>query len=430
VRDARRHAAAGASQAPARARLPRLDAMPGIAGPQLVAAVARQRNRHALARRRGDVVGRNRRRIAERLVEVPRQPRQQLVNLRLDHRRVEPAPEVRRDPLRLVDLVERLVRESDRGREHRRIARLRHVGDDRRRIDAAREERAQGHLADEAHPDRFGQERIQFLDVPRFIVRVAVTGEFQIPVLRHPHRVAIGDEHVPRRQLLDVPVDRVGAGHVEEGEIGVDRFRRPRPIDRRIFEERLDLRAEHEPAAAQLRVVDRLDADAIACEQQALPARIPDREREHAAEAFDAGIAPLLVPVDDHLGVGMGAEPVARALQLRAQVREVVDLAVERHPDAAVLVRQRLLTRGDVDDAQPAMREADALAHVVPVGVGAPVRDGVRHRRQQLTIDRRLCRGREFSSETTHREPGLRDYEVASSGLGSPSKARSSSAVR
>jgi hypothetical protein len=118
VSEPRRDVATGGTQSSADARFPQLDAVPRIAGPQLVAAVARESNRYALARRRRHVVRRHRGGIAERLVEVPREARQELFDLRMNDRRREPASEMLRDALRLVQLVVFLVGEADRRREH------------------------------------------------------------------------------------------------------------------------------------------------------------------------------------------------------------------------------------------------------------------------------------------------------------------------
>ena len=94
----------------------------------------------------------------------------------------------------------------------------------------------------------------------------------------------------------------------------------------------------------------------------------------------------LLVEVDDRLGVGARAEPVALGLEARAQLGVVVDLAVEGDPDRAVLVGHRLVPgRRQVDDRQPPVAE-----HHAPVGrlpqagvVGAAVGHGVAHGRHR-----------------------------------------------
>ena len=103
-------------------------------------------------------------------------------------------------------------------------------------------------------------------------------------------------------------VDRVGRRDVEQRQVGVDRVGAPVARDVGILEQRLDLGAEDDAAAGQLGVVERLDAQPVAGEQQPARAGVPHREREHAAEAIDAALAPLFVAVDDDLGVGAGAE--------------------------------------------------------------------------------------------------------------------------
>ncbi len=97
--------------------------------------------------------------------------------------------------------------------------------------------------------------------------------------------------------------------------------------------------------------------------------RVPDREREHPAQIAHAVGAVLLEVVDDRLGVAAGLEAVALPLQRRPQRREVVDLAVERDDDRAVLVLHRLVAGDEIDDRQPAVAERDLLRG--PVGVAA-----------------------------------------------------------
>ena len=121
----------------------------------------------------------------------------------------------------------------------------------------------------------------------------------------------------------------------------------------------LQLRAETEPSAA-LGVVERLDAQAVAREQELPLPRVPEREGEHAAQPLDAARPELLVEVHDDLGVGRRREAVAARHELAPQLAVVVDLAVEDDPDRAVLVGDRLLAGLEVDDGQPAHAEPDA----------------------------------------------------------------------
>src|SRR5207247_2599339 len=86
-------------------------------------------------------------------------------------------------------------------------------------------------------------------------------------------------------------------------------------------------------------------------------ARVPDRNGEHAAEAGCEAAAVLLVEVYEHLGVAVRAKTVTGALELGAQLPVVVDLAVLDDVDAAVLVRDRLVARLEVDDREPPRRQ-------------------------------------------------------------------------
>src|SRR5215218_7939119 len=72
---------------------------------------------------------------------------------------------------------------------------------------------------------------------------------------------------------------------------------------------------------------------------------------------------PLLEGVQDHLGIGMVGQPTvpAELLELAADIKVVVDLAVVDEPERAVLVRHRLIGFvGEVDDLEPSKAKANA----------------------------------------------------------------------
>ena len=96
-----------------------------------------------------------------------------------------------------------------------------------------------------------------------------------------------------------------------------------------VGEQRLQLGAEKKRAVRERRVVERLDAEPVAREEERLPVAVPEREREHAAEALDAALAPRLPRMHDHLGVALRAEGVAEPRELGNERLVVVDLAVE-----------------------------------------------------------------------------------------------------
>src|SRR5262249_35581792 len=151
-----------------------------------------------------------------------------------------------------------------------------------------------------------------------------------IPALA-AHLTSLTHQHGARRELLDALEDR-------------ERRRRVAIAKKEIEGHRVDIRASLQPSddgphlrsepdgAAVDRVVDELDAHRAASAPQPLSRHIPDRHPEHAVETVEDVRPPLLVAVDDDLGVGLGPEPVATALQLAPELLEVVDLAVEDDP--------------------------------------------------------------------------------------------------
>src|SRR6185312_2799554 len=127
-------------------------------------------------------------------------------------------------------------------------------------------------------------------------------------------------------------------------------------VDQAALENRLDLRSEEEPVAG-LRPVERLDAEPIACEEQALPCGIPDGKCEHAAKVIDRRCTPLLVRMHDRFGIGTSRVSMAGRFEACANVAVVIDFAVEDDPDRLIFIRQRLMPGGEINDAQPAMTE-------------------------------------------------------------------------
>ena len=107
-------------------------------------------------------------------------------------------------------------------------------------------------------------------------------------------------------------------------------------------ENRLGLRGKHEPFAVA-QEIQGLDAQAIAPQNQALLAGIPQREAVHAGQMLDAGQAVLLVKMDDDLGIAPGSKAVPQRGQARGQFPVVEDLAIAH----------------DVDGFRPRWRSAD-----------------------------------------------------------------------
>jgi len=374
-----------------------------VAGGELVAAEAREGDGDMTPCLLAEVPGRDRRGVRHRLVEGSDQlgqDRDQIgLHLELAVVRVVALGELPGE----APLVEGLApgRVADREGMDRRARVLRHQRDERARVDPAGEEAAEGHVRDQPDPDRLvellAQAGGRILEAHAFVDVV-----LEIPVSTNRHRAALGDEDVPRAQLLDAFEHGERLGYVEQGEEVVHGGGAQPAPDRGMRQQRLQLRAPDE-LAVDLGEEELLDADAVAGQQQTLTPIIPDREGEHAAQMGDAVVAPLLVGVDDRLGVGRGGEPVAVGLELLAQLPEVVDLAVEDDPDAPVLVGDRLIAAGEVDDGEPSHAETGAIGaggigagrtgapsaeDASPLAVGSPMRNDVIHALEHVGRDR------------------------------------------
>ena len=71
--------------------------------------------------------------------------------------------------------------------------------------------------------------------------------------------------------------------------------------------------------------------------------------------------------------------------ELLAELPEVVDLAVADDGDGAVLVRDRLIARRQVDDAESPDPQPDARREVEALAVGSAMAKAVGHPLGQLT---------------------------------------------
>ncbi len=305
-----------------------------------------------------------------------------------------------------VSSYDGLALEADAERLDRRRLQPAHHADHDRRVDAAAQERAQRHVADETAldcsrdeiadaGDRFfpfdwrngvGLRKSNLPERPRACASIRLDRH-------HGARLELLDALVERCRTRDVAVNEVGRHGVR---IGFDR-------DVRMSEEGLDFRRERDEP---VRTVDeqRLLAGPIARDRQATVALVPDRQREHPVELVDGVGALLLVQVDDRFRVALRSEPVAARDETRAQILEVVDLAVEDEPDRAVLVGHRLArVRRQIDDAQPPEAEPGPAAgrDVHAVAVGAAMEHAIPHG-GHIRFARRPAVEPQFTADAAH----------------------------
>ena len=182
-----------------------------------------------------------------------------------------------------------------------------------------------------------------------------------------------------RRELPDSLEHGRRPGHELVAQVVVHRLEVHGPGDVRVLEDRLDLRAEDQ-AVLGPRVVERLDPDPVARQQELAADAVPEREREEPAEALHAARAPRLVGVDDDLRVAAPPEAVPERLELPAEPLVVEHLAVVDELDRAVLVRDGLGAGGrQVDDPEAPRDEPDGAILEDGALVGAAVLDHLPH---------------------------------------------------
>ena len=75
---------------------------------------------------------------------------------------------------------------------------------------------------------------------------------------------------------------------------------------------------------------------------------------------------------------------MAGGFELRPERAEVVDFAVEDDPDGPIFVVDRLMSRRQIDDAQPPHAERNPLVHEPAFVVGAAMPDDLAHPADQF----------------------------------------------
>ncbi len=347
----------------------------GISGEELVAAVARERHGDVPARETRDDLRRDLRGIGEGLVVPSRQRRDDLARgAILDIELGMLGAEMGRHLLGVAGLVESIRGEADGEGLHRARAFRLHQRGDERRIDAARQERAERHIRHHLVAHRAAQRALElaqesgFVRLARGIEAKARGRLLEIPVALEPWvTIAAEREHHSRLELVHAAIDAMGRRHVAEAQEGGDGVR----IDLRapvgMAVQRLQLRAEQEraPGAAP---IERLDPEPVADQRELALLAIPQRQREHPlAFAQCRHDAPAREALDQHFRIRMAAQHDTVLAQALGKLAVIVDLAVIGDDIAAIGAGHRLVPGGtDVDDGEAAVAEGDARFRVDP----------------------------------------------------------------
>jgi hypothetical protein len=106
--------------------------------------------------------------------------------------------------------------------------------------------------------------------------------------------------------------------------------------------------------------------------------------------------------MDDSFGVAFGAVAVPLGLQVLAYFLVIVDFAVEDNPQALVFIGDRLMTRLNINDAQPAHCQPNVLLHKESIVIWSTVGYLVVHGHQRVTADPLSSIGMEDTTDSAH----------------------------
>ena len=131
-------------------------------------------------------------------------------------------------------------------------------------------------------------------------------------------------QQVPRLEFRNSIEHRLRSRHITQSQIGFQCVGINRPGYLRYLQQRFDFRSERQEPVALIEV-ERLDSQSISRNEQPFAAPIPNCEGEHAAKVVYAGIAVLLISMDDRFGVRTRLEVVAELDQFPSKIGIVVD---------------------------------------------------------------------------------------------------------
>src|SRR5215469_8157662 len=91
--------------------------------------------------------------------------------------------------------------------------------------------------------------------------------------------------------------------------------------------------------------------------------------------------------MDDHFRIRVGVEAMPAPLELASQLGEVIDFSIEDGPNRAVFVENRLMSAGNVDDAEAPHSQAGILLREDAFVVRAAMDDGLAHAVNGYRVD-------------------------------------------
>ena len=228
----------------------------------------------------------------------------------------------------------------------------------------------------------------------------------QIVIRPHLLDAPVARQHrMARQQLADALDHRRLAGAPLVRHVGAQRGVIDSPVHIGNFEKRFHLAGEEQPSL-RLRIVEWLNADAVACSKKRARARIPNRKRENPVQGVEHVDSFPEIHLEKNFCVGLGPELKSRAYKFFTKLTVIVEFAIINQHDLAGVVEHGLVRgRREVDDGQapmgearmPVARKPDALA------IGTSVGDAPAHRFQLDPLE--LA---QISRNPTHRRLHIR----------------------
>ena len=214
---------------------------------------------------------------------------------------------------------------------------------------------------------------------------------------------AFPHEPVAGWELRDAPERGSRRRDPAEAEVAGDRAR-VEMVRRPVQSRHLGGELQHRATAS---VVQRLDPETVARQEQPAPALVPHSQGEHAPQPLDHRIAVVLVEVHEDLGVGGRAEAVPGGDTLMAQLREVVDLAVVDDPDATVLAGHGMMPGREVDDLKASHAESRRTIDEEALVVRAAMVDAIGHPLEHGSVGDAIRARQDVADDAAH-QPSLR----------------------
>src|SRR5207302_2258154 len=213
-----------------------------------------------------------------------------------------------------------------------------------------------------------------------------------------------------RRQLEEALEDSLGRGDIQVRQVIVQGGAVEFPFPAGEQQQGFHVGRKGE-LCADLRIIERLQADAVAGSEQGTLLLIPNSERKHSAQFLEPVSSPGDVGLQQGFGIRARAKPHASAFQLAPQLLEVVDLAVKDNCVAPIRRGHGLLARRKVNDAQPAVTQGEALVPIVALAIRPAMRQCARHCTDQVVVSLS-----DESSYATHRLLSSTTYARESAG--------------